>query len=272
MSDAFRPASAGDPIAPRISAEWFNGVANAVNTLRGGDVDLAQQQLRTSGHDGTTVIIVNKSGSDIDHRGGVLKIDGLYFSYADRPKQVYREPELKGVTPSSDDDNFVIVVTPIKNNQPGKGIHTGMAFCRLNVTDDSHTKAQPTTSTDYLASSDSGATVLWKETDTTGEQWALVLLGSGRSANTSALTMMVITTEVSAATGDISSITPGSGAAQSYETDPDTKARTPMGDPVDVFNYDTCQSFSVNTLIYAAKTDGNDFFEVVSAACCQLDA
>ncbi len=110
----------------------------------------------------------------------------------------------------------------------------------------------------------------------TAGQW--LRLGSGGGSDgadgSSTIQMMVVTTAISAASGDITSITPSTdGKAQQYQTDPDTFVRTPTeDDPVDILNYDTCQSYAVRTLIYVVPFGDGTKYEVISAACCQMDS
>lgn len=92
--------------------------------------------------------------------------------------------------------------------------------------------------------------------------------GSGDFGNA---TMMVLTEAMDAASGDISSIVPATALAQSYQTDPDTGARTPTDDdPITIYNYDTCQGYLIRTAVWVGSEDGSDIIEIISAACCQL--
>jgi hypothetical protein len=188
VSDPFRPANKGEQVLPRLNAGWFNGVNRAVNASRGGDIDLAQQKQARASRDAksVTVDLINRSGSDIARPGGVLKLNSAAFAFADRPKQVFDTPVLEGVTPTNDDDDFVILKKPLKNGQPGEGVRFGFAVCRLNYTDEAkqHTNARPESgNVNYLTSAGSGVPIVWRELedengeDTTGEQWAIVRLG-----------------------------------------------------------------------------------------------
>ena len=95
--------------------------------------------------------------------------------------------------------------------------------------------------------------------------------GRGGGTGNLSATFMVVTTEIGPATGDISEITPGTGEAQYYETD-EEGVRTPTDDdPIEVLNYDPCETYAVRTGIYVASAEGSEIVEVISAACCQLD-
>jgi hypothetical protein len=193
QGDAFRPANAGQSVPERLNLEWFNGVNRAVNTLRGGNVDLANNQLsRIGGTSWITVDLVNKCGSDVGV-GGVLKLDGLNFSFDDKPLQVYDRPLMQGTTPAGGDDEFVILTAPLRANQPGVGVKVGLVFCQLYYADvtGSQNRATPTSITTYLIGGTTGAPILWREledesgADTIGVQWALVSLGGGNSSPSS---------------------------------------------------------------------------------------
>ena len=237
MGDPLAPVSKGEPIFPRLTADWWNTVGRAVNTLRGGDVDLAQKQLPTTGDSRVTVAVVNKSGSDIDRPGGCLSLDGLAFSYADRPNQVFSAPVMRGDTPTGDD--FVILTRPLKNNQPGTAILHGLAFCRLNYTDDTHDKATAGT-VNALASSTDGVPILWREKEgdapTTGEQWALVILGSGGDENPLPLVAVVTGTIPAGSSSGVSWLPtpsyPASVCDGVYEWDGYNWTRVTIYDPI----------------------------------------
>ncbi len=99
--------------------------------------------------------------------------------------------------------------------------------------------------------------------------------GSGGSATLEAI-FMVVTDDILAATGDITSIDVGFGSAQLYSIDPSTKTRTPIGDPVEVFNYDTELHYPARTEIWCIYHPIEEvdppFYEVILGACSQLDS
>jgi hypothetical protein len=211
MGDPFRPAARGEPLFDRIaSADWYNGVNRAVKSMQ-GDIDLAQQQLPAKQRY-ITVEVVNKSGTDIERPGGVLALDSLNFSFEDKPEQVFDRPIFKGIAPTSTSDHFVILTKPLDNNQPGEGILVGAVFCRLDYTDAEHTSPRPG-SVDHMTSGTSGVPIIWRELEdeeeTTGEQWALVMLGGGITDHYQ-LIRGTVTSDVSAndATFEITSIVP----------------------------------------------------------------
>jgi hypothetical protein len=241
MGDPFRPASTGDPLFPRLKADWFNGVNQAVNAIRGGDIDLAQQMIAGVNHAANylTVRVVNKSASAINRPGGVLKINGLNFVYADKPKQVFDRPIMKGVTPSSADDDFVVLTKPLKINQPGEGVTAGYVFCRLNYTDEDkeHDKAAPTSSVTYLTSGTEGVPILWREledemgSETTGEQWALVMKGLAVGSSGSSTEWFGRVTEAIGGAIGWAKADAGSGMVQEVDEDGDD-----VGDPKEVYS------------------------------------
>lgn len=105
-----------------------------------------------------------------------------------------------------------------------------------------------------------------------GAEGGVVLCSrAGGSGNISA-TMMVLTENIAAATGDTASITPTSGEAQIYTTDPTTKVRTPTpATTTTVYNYDVCQSYSERQQVWVV-TGAGGVPEIISAACCTLAA
>lgn len=146
----------------------------------------------------------------------------------------------------------------------GYGVLPECYWAKVNVSDVAHTHAKlPTTGT-LLASGMSGLKIIWKESST-GEKWAVVLIGAGGG---STATMMVLTEAIAAATGDTATITPAEALAQPYSTD-SSGVRTPSGDPVTIRNYDTCQGYTSGTQVWVAGVDV-DFPEILSAACCEL--
>lgn len=97
--------------------------------------------------------------------------------------------------------------------------------------------------------------------------------GGGSRSDTLTVSFGVVTTEIAAATGDTSEITPGTGDVQGYDTDPDTFIRTPnSNDPVTVYNYDPGMIYPVGTVVYLGYKENRGTLEVISAACTVLSA
>jgi hypothetical protein len=204
--DPLAHVSQGEAIFPRMTAQWWNEVTDAVKVARGGQIDLAREQLaaRTAPHQ-LTADVVNKAGADILSPGGVLKLSGPIDTLTSNPSMVYDRPLFKGVTPTGNDDYFALLPDSLLQDGWASGVIHGFTFTQLYYSDTSslHTKAAPGTLTSYLVSGNNGLPIIWREkqdqsgSGTAGLQWALVFMSLGVKVQ-----IVAITSNISGATWD----------------------------------------------------------------------
>lgn len=75
---------------------------------------------------------------------------------------------------------FMVLEEPVASNAIGLAVCMGLAVCKVDVSDETHTRATPVTSdsTSLASAASGGVPVVWPpEWDGTGVQWAVVLLG-----------------------------------------------------------------------------------------------
>lgn len=127
-----------------------------------------------------TVLVKNNSGAAREP-GHVLGVDELLLTLTEEPSQVYREPIVQGITPTTADhaSKFVVCRDHIVAGEVGPAWLLGCGWVKANITDTGHTHlAIADGVADYLESGTSGYEIIWKESGT-GTKWALVLLGGG---------------------------------------------------------------------------------------------
>lgn len=91
---------------------------------------------------------------------------------------------MDGIAPTAT-STIVITQTTLGVNEIGKARVMGLARVQVDITDETHTHAVPTTSTTQLTSGASGpAVILHKESAGTGVKWCVVLLAGASSSLT----------------------------------------------------------------------------------------
>lgn len=251
------------------------------------------------GHPVLVALAKNVSGSDLVERA----IVGVKESAFDLPDIE------EGSSPPYDDDNeaddvvlgspaieivspnetthaskWVVTLEPILNGECGAVAVMGLVAVRVNVSDEDHEFAKiKTGDTIYLESAASGGVPIWyrklqDESEGTGKQWALVLLGGGGGGGDITTHWGIISETVGQATGDRSEVTPGQGKVHiGYSTNSETGVRTRPEEPTVAvaLNYYKSPTYYEGTPVELAKlpfkfTIGEeelDVYEVLAGDC-----
>lgn len=204
--DPLAHVSQGESIFPRMTAQWWNEVTDSVKLAKGGKIELARDQLaaRNAPYQ-LTVDVVNQSGADIIAPGGVLKISAPIDTLTSNPGMVYERPLFKGLTPTGNDDYFVLLPDLLLQNGWAHGVIHGFTYTQIYYSDttSAHTKAAPGTLTSYLLSGNNGLPIIWREkqdqtgSSTVGLQWGLVFMSLGVKVQ-----LVAITSNIAASTWD----------------------------------------------------------------------
>lgn len=179
MGDPFKKVQRGDPL--RISAETFNTMIEAARDYRA-------RQHRTSSDarehftDHGVILVKNQSGA-ARNRFDILGLDAPVISPADNLDEFKSRPALVGVTPElpTHAGRFCILLEPLASGSIGRALVSGVGVARVNVIDPGHRFAEvvhedPT----RLRSAHAGSVeILWKDSGTGGDRWAVVRLGGG---------------------------------------------------------------------------------------------
>jgi hypothetical protein len=131
------------------------------------------------------VMVKNGSENDVP-TGGVLTLSDVLFNPADRGGPEYSGPVFLADIPEADNDSQTVVIAwePIKVNAVGQATLAGCAFCKLLINAEGHTFAKPKASVDELESDAStGFPIIWKETGTGADKWAVVSLTKKNTIN-----------------------------------------------------------------------------------------
>jgi hypothetical protein len=181
----------GDPFGPVQPGQDVSFSATAWNAMLGAGKEFkAKQSSRRSGdltsnRDACLIRVWNNTGADLAARS-IVGLDGPIFTPEDSEDAFLREVTFQGVIPASPDHvgKFAILFEPAKAGQVVRAYLAGVTNVHLDLVDTTHTQADISDGdTGLLVSATSGAAqILWHELDTTGEQWALVRIGSGASS------------------------------------------------------------------------------------------
>ena len=180
MPDPFQKVQSGQPL--KIPAETFNAFLDAAQDFR------SRQQSRTRDPQPTfrqtgIVKVKNSSGEDRG-RFDILGIDRPIFTPTDNLDTFQNDVLLVGVVPDKEDHpgRFCILLEPLAIDGIGLAVISGVCPVRLDVTEESDTFAEiEHEETGFLKSGGSGsATILWKESGTGVDKWAVVRLGDAQ--------------------------------------------------------------------------------------------
>lgn len=198
--------SPGDPLA--IPAPTFNAMVDAARAHHARKQLPGMVDPRTAPND-YVVRIKNSSGEDVP-RYGILAIDGLVITPDDNDA-ILDDPLLDGTNTTTTDDKIAVVLQPLADGEIGTAVIGGVIACTINVSDELHTYAEPSTEAaatgvTRLESSSSGyIRILWKGSGT-GEVDALVTFPHTPTA--------AVATQF--AMGDGNDITPSGYSADTY--------------------------------------------------------
>ena len=180
MGDSFKKVQSGQAL--RIPAEAFNAFVDAARDYRGRQQTReteGQPKLRQSG------IIRVKNGSGADRNWfEILGIDRSVFTPSDNLETFQNEVVLVGVTPDGEDHagRFCVLLEPLAANAIGLAVISGVCPDRVHINEasDSFAEVQDNDVTQLKTGGSGSATILWKESGTSENKWAVVRLGDAQ--------------------------------------------------------------------------------------------
>ena len=187
MSDPLRKRVQGEPFVP--SAKRENLISDAVRTVqtmnRPGPIREGNE--RSPGY----VYVRNDTAAALETEHPVVGLGDVAITPSDRAAVVFDRPVFAGEVPTADHGSkFAILSGPAKTNEVIRAVVAGIAWVRLQLTDESHGFAElEVGETEFLVSAESGpAEILWAEgasgsssegSSSDGLVWAIVRLGGG---------------------------------------------------------------------------------------------
>ena len=175
---------AGQSLNSAISARAWNRAQDAADLVLGQRPGMNADAASYGGAPYIALPCKNVSGQTVP-RWGVLAITGLEVAptgaTGPATSQYERSPVLRGSTPTtSTNDAFGVAVEPIANNSIGMLAVDGLVQVKLEVRNAADATAGPKASTAELQSGGNGAAIIYKESGTGADKWALVRIGAGR--------------------------------------------------------------------------------------------
>jgi hypothetical protein len=182
VPDPYKKVRPGEPI-PTSAALWNKLIELVDDRLdrRSGD--------RTTTRDANIVRVLNEAGADLP-RTAVVALRVPVFTPTDSLDAFLREPTFRGTVPSTGDEGrFGVLLEPAPQGRVVRAYVAGVCAVRVDVVDESHTCCDiDSGNTAALVSMDGGsAQILWREGFEegygyeTGEQWAVIRIGSACS-------------------------------------------------------------------------------------------
>ena len=179
MSKADGRVEAGQSIQAAFSAKTWNRFCDTADLVLGRQYGTRGGALGQTGYPANIVLIRNDSGADVG-RFGVLGISGVDINptaSAEAAAQFAERPVLTGATPTtaSYSEQFCVTIEPIADGAIGRAAVSGVFACKVNVTDADHKYADvKNLDATQLASTSCGVCqLLWKESGTGENKWAL---------------------------------------------------------------------------------------------------
>jgi hypothetical protein len=169
----------GQKFSPK--ATTWNSFIDAAVYVKQRQSDLAGKTLRRDTKSGI-VLVRNSTDEDLG-QFAVVQIGDLIITPEDN-EQEFRN-NLPVFDPISDglSDPFGIAQKPIRKNEVGPVMLSGITPGRINIENEAHQYAEATSN--GLKSSSAGTIrVLWKEEETGENKWAILLLGASGSGDT----------------------------------------------------------------------------------------
>lgn len=181
MPDYFKPVRAGDKL--EIKAPTWNAMLEAALAhKRAGESGGVPGAGRVPVPD--VVMIHNASGQDVP-AFGILGIDGVLVGPDTDLQQFLNKPCLSGVSPTADHaGKFAVTINAIASGGIGRAIVLGVTACKVEMkaASDKYADVLPG-STTKLKSAATGAAKIIYTAGSTGEQWALVQIGSSGASD-----------------------------------------------------------------------------------------
>ena len=169
----------------RPKANTWNSFVDAAVYVKGRQSGLTSKALRRDTKSGI-VLVRNSTDEDLG-QFAVVALGALIITPADN-EQEFRSNlpvfEAELITAENKNKTTVILQKPIKKNQVGPAMLTGITPAKINVLNEGHEFADADVE-NGLKSSDSGTiSILWKEPGTGEDKWAILLLGASGSGDT----------------------------------------------------------------------------------------
>ncbi|MDI1345272.1 MAG: hypothetical protein PSV22_14390 [Pseudolabrys sp.] len=179
---SLRKVRPGDSVRGLSASDWnaFIDATQFVERLRNGggapDPRASQQP---------TVKVKNSAGADVG-MGAILRIGAPLFGPSDNLPEFRMRTSFAGTIPAADTAGRIgVTVEPIASGKIGRVALNGLVVCKVDVTDPSTDRASELAGQhDRLVTNNSGnARILWRESGTSGQKWAAVLLNSPQSSS-----------------------------------------------------------------------------------------
>lgn len=173
---------AGQRLDTAFSARAWNRAQDAADIVLGTRGGVQGEAVPTGPLPYTWVLAKNETGEDLPLWGGAT-IDGLVVEPDDTAgeAQFARLPIVTLATLAEDDQAWCVAVQPIKNNSIGRVAVAGVVQAKVTISDGDD-QFLAAGDDDLVTGSSGEASILWKESGTGADKWALIRFGAGGGA------------------------------------------------------------------------------------------
>jgi hypothetical protein len=156
-------------------ANTWNSFIDAAVYVKQRQADLSSQ---TPNRDTKSGVVLVRNGTDQDlAQFTVVSLGDLVIKPEDNEQEFRNNLPIFELIMDEISNPFGILQRPIKKNHCGLAMISGITPVKINVESEEHEFAE--LDEDGLKSSDSGSIrILWKESGTDGNKWAVILLGA----------------------------------------------------------------------------------------------
>ena len=171
------------PLKGQLSARALNRAQEAADIILGQRGNGTTDGPSDAPPPYTPILVKNATTGPVN-RWGVLSVAGVVFTPSgatgSATQQFQDRPVLSGGLPTGG-TSFVVAVEPIKAGSIGRAAVAGVVQAKINIVSESDTfaTAKDGDLTQLTSASSGEATILWKESGTGANKWALVRFGAG---------------------------------------------------------------------------------------------
>ena len=175
------------PIKGQLSARALNRAQDAADIVL-GQRDNGTADGPSAGPSAYTPILAKNATTGPVRRWGVLSVAGVVFTPSgatgNATQQFQDQPVLSGGLPTGG-SAFVVAVEPIAAGKIGRAAVAGVVQAKVNVPDAGHgfATAKDGDLTQLSSAASGDVQILWKESGTGSNKWAIVRFGAGANNN-----------------------------------------------------------------------------------------
>jgi hypothetical protein len=182
MAPPFRRVVAGQRL-DGVSADDWNAFIDTAMAARQRQPGPERDAVKAG--DQTEVFVKNGTASALPRHGVIRLLDPL-FGPGDNLEEFVSRPCFTVEVPTAASGGRIgVLPEPIAAGKIGRATVAGVAVCKVEVTDPTARFAaeKPGTAAKLITAAQGPVQILWRESGTSGDKWAVVRIGGGQAAS-----------------------------------------------------------------------------------------